>query len=390
MNFKDLPAYARHTFSYDLKSAFFFGIFGGMLLPFISIIGRKIGATNFQIALLAATPYVANAFALLWTEDIFGKGRVWYVVWPSVLGRSLLFGMFFIKGPGYYTALIFLYMLVTAIPFPSYASIMKTNYPDAVRGRLMSFVRAVTAVLWMFSAFISGLILERDTYNYRYIFPFAALFGILAAFQFGAIKVRDEKKNRESIKGAIHIMTPLKNRPFQMYLLTYTLFESGLLIALPVIPLVLVDEAHITNFAAGVYGSVFSSMWLAGFFFWGRFLDKHSIRHALMGVFIAGSFIPLIYILSRNIYMLGVAQGISGFVAAAIELTGYVVVTRMSSSREVPRYMASNVAAGGLRGAVAPFVGTWLLSSNGAGAVFTVSLLFIVSAFLISEKLIKN
>ena len=359
-------------------------------MPFISIIGRKIGATSFEIALLAATPYVANAFTLLWTEDVFGKGRVWYVVWPCAIGRALLLGLFFIKNPGLYTALIFLYMLITAIPFPSYASIMKTNYPDSVRASLMGYVRVVIAFFWIIAAFISGLILNRGTLDYRYVFPVAALFGVLSAFQFGSIKVRGEKRGRESLKGIINIMTALKDRSFQEYLLIYSLFEVGLLFALPVIPLVLVDEAHISNFAAGVYGSAFSSMWLAGFFFWGRFLDRHSIKDALMGIFFAASLVPVIYTWSRNVYMLGVAQGISGFVAAALELAGYVVITRISPSREVPRYMAANVAASGVRGAILPFAGAWVFTAFGASPVFVLSFVSMLMAFLMAWKSMKD
>lgn len=367
-----------------------FGVFGGLILPFISIIGRKIGASSFEIAVLAATPFVANAFALLWSEDLFGKGRVWYVVWPSAAGRALLFIIFFVKGPGLYTLIIFLYMLITAIPYPSYASIMKTNYPDYARGKLMSYTRAGNAAFWIISAFVSGLVLNRATGNYRYVFPVAAFFGVLSALQFGAVKVGDEKKSRESLKGIIHITEALRDRSFQAYILSYSFFEAGLLFALPVIPLVLVDQVHISNLAAGVYGSVFSSMWLAGFFFWGRFLDRHTVKDALMAFFFTGSFTPLIYILSRNIYMLGIAQGISGFVAAAIELAGYVVITRISSPKEVPRYMAANFAAGGLRGLIVPFAGTGFFTVFGAGPVFTVSFVLILTAFLAAVKLIKD
>ena len=55
---------ARQTFHHDIRSAMLFGIFGGMILPFIAIIGRKIGATDFQIALFTAAPFIANIFAL--------------------------------------------------------------------------------------------------------------------------------------------------------------------------------------------------------------------------------------------------------------------------------------------------------------------------------------
>lgn len=390
MRFKDLPPNVRHTFYYDIKAGMLIGIFGGFLLPFITIVGRKIGASDFQIALLTAAPYLANAFALLWTEDLFGKGRVWYVVWPCVLGRGLLLAMFFITGPFYYTLLIFIYMFITAIPFPSYAFIMKTNYPDELRGRLMAYARVATAVFWTASSAAGGWVLERGTFNYRYIFPIAAVFGVLSALQFSSIKVRGEKRQKESFSGITRLSLPLKDSSFRKFLIAYTFFESGLLLALPVYPLVLVDQAHISNFATGIYGSAYSSMWLAGFFFWGHFLDRHTERWALVAVFLVACFVPVLYILSRDIFILGVAQGISGFVFAAIELTNYIVITRVARPKEVPYYMAANIALGGARGAIAPFIGTALLAARGADAVFYISLLLMGISLLLAWNMLKK
>lgn len=387
---KELSPITRHTFHYDLKSALLFGIFGGLFLPFVSIVGRKIGASEFQIALLTAVPFISNIFALFWTEDIFGKGRVWYVVWPGAIGRSFLLGMFFVAAPFYYTLLIFLYMVVTAIPFPSYASVMKTNYPDAQRGRLMSYVRIGNATMWVLAATIGGLVLEKGTDYYRYLFPVAAVFGILSALVFGRIKMECEieikkecKDNaKESIVALVHLAAPFRNKAFRTFLVSYTLFEFGLLLALPVYPLVLVDEVHISNMAAGVYGSILSIFGLAGFFFWGHFIDRHNKHQTLSAVYLISCGMPVIYLLSRNLWVLGISQAVAGFTYAAMELIGYVIITRMSSISEVPRYMAVHIAIGGLRGAVAPFLGIAIMSAFGASTVFVLSLFLISLGFL--------
>ena len=350
-----------------------FGIFGGALLPFIAIVGRKIGASEFQIALLMAAPYIANTFALLWTEDILGRGRVWYVVWPNAIGRAVLFVMFFVTTPFNYTLIIFIYMLITAIPFPSYASIMKTNYPDKERGRLMSYIRIGTACFWIAASTIAGWILEKGTENYHYLFPAAALFGVLSALEFGNIKVRHEGKKREGFAAFSHITAPFKNKPFVEFLLTYSIFEFGILLALPLFPLIQVDKAHIPNFVAGIYGTIFSGLWLAGFFFWGRFIDKHPLQNLLTVLFLITTGMPLIYLLTYNLWFLGVAQGIAGFVFAAIELIGYVVITRMASPEETPRYMAVHTVLGGVRGATAPFLGPVIMNKFGADAAFGIS-----------------
>lgn len=389
MRFKDLPLHARHTFYYDLRSGLLIGVFGGFLMPFIPIIGRKIGASDFQVALLAASPYIANTFTLLWTEDVFGKGRVWYVVWPGALGRLILLGMFYVTAPLWYTVVIFAYMIVTAIPFPSYASIMKTNYPDEHRGRLMAYVRVGIAVSWVAASALAGWVLEKDTYNFRYIFPAAAVFGALSALQFRSIRVRREKRERVSFAGPSHLLRPLRDGAFLRFVTVYSLFEFGLLMALPVFPLVLVDEVNISNLATGVYGSVFSSMWLLGFFFWGRQLDARPVRRVLVLIFAIAATTPLLYLFTRDIYALGVAQGAAGFTFAALELTNYVVVTRIASEGEVARYTAANIAIGGIRGATAPFLGTALFAVAGGSAVFGISLAMCLGALLLAPAMVR-
>jgi len=389
--FKELSPATRQTFRYDLESAMLFGFFGGLVLPFIAIVGRKIGATEFQIALLTSAPFISNIFALFWTEDIFGKGRVWYVMWPGAIGRGFLLGMFFVAAPFYYTLLIFLYMLITAIPFPSYASVMKSNYPDALRGRLMSYVRVGNAVMWVMASIVGGLILQKGTDYYRYMFPGAAVFGILSAFAFGRIKVSCEVEEvkkcgdnaKESRVALSQLAAPFKNHTFRTFLASYTLFEFGLLMALPVYPLVLVDEVHISNLATGVFGSLVSIFGLAGFFFWGHFIDRHNKRQTLSSVYLIACGMPVIYLLSRNLWILGISQAVAGFTYAAMELIGYVVITRMASISEVPRYMAVHIAVGGIRGGFAPFLGIAVLSAFGAAAVFGVSLFLIIIGFIL-------
>lgn len=362
-----------------------FGIFGGALLPFIAIVGRKIGATEFQIALLISAPYIANVFSMFWTEDIFGTGRVWYVVWPNVIGRAVLFAMLYVSSPFYYTIIIFLYMLITAVAFPSYASVMKTNYPDRERGRLMGYIRIGTACLWIPSSIIAGWILEKGTENYHYLFPIAALFGILSAIEFGNIKVRREGKKKEGLAAFSHIMAPFRNIPFRTFLIIYSIFEFGLLLSLPLYPLIQVDRAHIPNLVAGIFGTIFSGMWLIGFFFWGRFIDRHPLSSLLALLCLVSSTIPLIYLLTYKLWLLSLAQGVLGFISAAIELVGYVVITRMASPKETPRYMALHILLGGVRGATAPFLSPVIMNRFGAETAFGLSAAFMISALILAS-----
>ncbi|MEK7824970.1 MAG: hypothetical protein AAB266_00960, partial [Nitrospirota bacterium] len=61
----------------------------------------------------------------------------------------------------------------------------------------------------------------------------------------------------------------------------------------------------------------------------------------------------------------------------------YVVITRMASPRETPRYMALHILLGGIRGAIAPFLGPMILNDIGAETAFGVSIAFMVSALIL-------
>jgi len=72
--------------------------------------------------------------------------------------------------------------------------------------------------------------------------------------------------------------------------------------------------------------------------------------------------------------------------SSAIELIGYVVITRMASQKETPRYMALHILLGGIRGAIAPFLGPMIMNGLGPGTAFGISALFMVSALILANR----
>ncbi len=151
--------------------------------------------------------------------------------------------------------------------------------------------------------------------------------------------------------------------------------------------MILVDKVHISNATVGVFGALYSAMWLLVIFFWGRDSDKHTLSRSLRFFFAITAGIPFIYLLTYNIWFLALAQAIAGITFAAIELIGYVVITRMSHHNETPRYMAVYVVFGGVRGITAPFLGPIIMNNFGVETAHAVSLLLIISAFFIANIL---
>jgi MFS family permease len=378
---KRLPRRVRPTFYHDLKAAMYFGVFGGLLYPFFPIIGRKIGATNIEIALLMAAPYITSLMTFLLTEDIFGKGRMCYVVWFNIIGRGLILLMFFIYSPFYYTLIILLFFFISAFAIPSFTYIMKSNYPDEQRGRLMGYVRIGMAVLWIIASWIGGFILNNQTGYYRYVFPVAAVFGMLSVWEFGKIRVRKEVKTRsQSIAVLEAVKIPFKDRAFLIFLISYTIFEMGFLMAMPLYPIVMVDYLHITNLQTGALGSVFSLSWLIGFFFWGMYMDRYSRQRVMITFYGIAAILPFLYFLKFSFGTITIAFAIAGFTIAAIEMISFNLITHMGPQRLVPKYSAIHITLSGVRGSIFPFVGIGLINIVGIKMVFLISTLLILTA----------
>ena len=81
-----------------------------------------------------------------------------------------------------FTLIVVAHWLIVSLPLPGYVEIMRRIYPDAYRGRAMAYVRVgYTACMTLMTPLFGWLL---DVWNYRYLFPIVAVFGILAGLDF--------------------------------------------------------------------------------------------------------------------------------------------------------------------------------------------------------------
>src|SRR2546429_7244533 len=104
-----IPPRMRANAQSDFLAAILYGAFGGLTLPFIPVMGRRLGATPLQASLLAAAP--ASVFLLsFWIVNaVRPVPPVRSLMWPALLGRLLFLFMPLIKTPAPYVALIVRY-----------------------------------------------------------------------------------------------------------------------------------------------------------------------------------------------------------------------------------------------------------------------------------------
>ena len=122
--------------------------------------------------------------------------------------------------------------------------------------------------------------------SYRYVFPFACLFGIAAAIIFGHIRAIGRRRRARSASLALAklhgyadflsstlgiLRTDYGYRWFAFSVFTY---GFGNLMIAPVIPIIQVDRLHISTNHIALLANLAQITAALAYFYWGRYVDR--------------------------------------------------------------------------------------------------------------------
>jgi len=395
-----VPQTARDAFVTDLTSMLLAGLYAGCVFPFVNIIARRdLHASPEVLGFMAAAPFLGNLCSLLWARAMEGRRKIPFVLYSHLAARSLVVTMALATGPWPFALIISGAQIIGTIATPAYAAIIKEVYPDDQRGRIMSMTRAVFVVAQILATFVAGWLLTRI--SYRVVFPLAALLGIAAAIVFRRI-VSDEpepapepraaapigRRLRETTRYLWETLGILKvDRAYRWFAFSVFTYGFGNLILMPIYPLVQVDQlgmrtddlAHLQNLAQIVA--------VLAYFYWGRYVDRRSPQRAVTVNILLNAWIPIVYIQAMAVgeaWVLLPAFLISGVVMAGIDLSYFNALLGFAREQNVARYQALQSFLLGLRGTVAPFIGSGLVRALDAHRLdrrwaFVIALVFILA-----------
>src|SRR5713101_9238081 len=104
-----IPPKLRASLQIDFLAAVLYGAFGGLTLPFIPVMGRRLGATPLQVSLLVAAPAIVLLLSFWIVNAVRPVHPVRLVLWPTVVGRATFLLMPFIQTPVPYVILVVFY-----------------------------------------------------------------------------------------------------------------------------------------------------------------------------------------------------------------------------------------------------------------------------------------
>ncbi len=185
---------------------------------------------------------------------------------------------------------------------PVYAATFQLLFPAEHRGTLMGPVRTAMSGASILGSLLAGPGLER--FGYRVVFPVAALFGTSGALPY--LRLRPPRTS------------PVLRRP------------------------------------TGILASASSAASVAGYFLWGRVIDRTSGVATLRSVLIVSAITPLLYAAAPSPWAALLPAAIDGFLIAAVELGWMATVMKLAPPPLVVHYAGAYTSLIGVRGVFVP------------------------------------
>lgn len=370
--FRLVPAAAQANARVDLLAGVLYGAFTGLTLPFIPVMGRRLGASPLAVALLVASSAIVLLLSLAWARLLRPVHPVRLVVWPQVIGRALFLLMPLVHTPGLYVAVVVLYHGVASIASLGYARVMQEVYPTEARGRIMAIVRVGAGIAWIVASVAGGQAMQ--LVPFQWVFAVAGVFGVAGALVFGRMRVGPSAAEPMGRSLAGLRETLRRDPSFRRFLAAFFVFGFGAWMMGPAVPLLLVDVLHATNFQVGLLGAVAAGTSVLAFYQWGRLIDRRTAPGALVRIMLAGAVTPLVYLSALNPWMALVGGASDGLAGSGIELGWLAAVLQLSPPGAVAHYVAIFNTLLGIRASTAPFLTGVLVPYIGVRPIFAIAL----------------
>ena len=366
-----IPPAIRRNAAIDVTAASLFGLWGGLTMPFIPFMGRRLGASALEVSVLVAAQAVVLLLSL-WAVNLVRIGHPVRVVYiPSLIARSLFFAMPFVRSAEEYVALMVVHYAIGQMGSPAYAQVMRAVYPDDLRGRIMAVVRVGMALCWIIASLAGGRLME--LVDFRWVFASAAVFGVTSSLVFSRIRLPaiPQPETRADLRQMTRILRD--DRGFRQFLTGLFVYGFSTWFYGPAIAILLVDVLHATSFQAGLLGAVTSVTWLFSYYYWGKLIDRRSAATAMSRVLFIGILSPLVYLSSLNGWMVQGAGITEGMTSAGFDIGWIGVILQYAPADHIRHYVAIWNFLVGLRAGTAPFLAGVLIPLLGVRWIFGIA-----------------
>ena len=339
----------------------------------VFILYKDLGATAFEVALLTMLKPLVTVLSFYWSAGLKGQVRKLKrnVLWAGFLMRAPFLLCPWIDSVWFVIAAAVSYMFFYRAAVPAWLEIIKRNMGEGKRGRTFSISAALGYAEGVVLALACAGVLDKDPGLWKGLFFGAAVVGLLSLWVQSKIRVEGEdEQGRERLSLRELIVRPWRDSyrlmrdrlDFSRFQWGFMLSGFGLMLIQPALPLFAVDVLGVSYLEMAGAISIAKGLGFAlSSPIWAKWIDRVSLFKMASLVFLSIGLFTVV--LSFSVWSIawlyvayfwyGVGQGGSHLVW---NLSGPIFAGKEESSR----YSGVNVAMAGLRGAIAPPLGSWL------------------------------
>ncbi len=442
LGIRKLPFLTRRNYFYEFRHLLCWSILAGLVEgQFASVIVSKtFHGSPLLIAIASATPFAAYVFSLAWGLLCVGRPKIRLSVWFGA-GMALFAATTALvpatpSAAGWFIAQIAAAQVLMAGVITVRSAIWRSNYPVEVRGQITARLQALRSILGVITVQIAAAICDQRPDAYRYIFPIAAVSGVIGVLMLRRVSIRGERGELHRVRANLgsglegaklgryrlrELVSPVNafrqlirvlrdDRRFRKYCMAQTLQGAANLMTIPVAVAVVTRDLQPGGerafwISTGLIVALPILGLLGSISRWGRLFDGVGVLRfrvanvlgwtaaILFGMFgtlvtvnalqIGPAYVPLAVLLFA---LRGLLHGVSQGGGALAWNLGHL---HFAKPEEAEVYMGIHVFLAGVRGLIAPLAGMWLWTTIG-WPVWLIALGFVLSGLAVYADMARE
>ncbi len=267
------------------------------------------------------------------------------------------------------------------------------NYGSNERGKRLSWNFILSASIGMILSYGGGSYLDADAAEPGWIFRAMAVFSLSSAVALFLIPSQPIERGQRT-QGLFDSFNLLReDRLFASMLIAWMVMGLGIIMTLPLRVEYLSGTGGLdlsNEQVALVTVVIFSIARIFSSRLWGELFDRVRFlffRISLNLILIAAT---LVYFHADGLVGVALGAALAGVGVGGSKIAWSLWVTKLAPAGMEARYMGAHVALTGLRGALAPFLGYWLLGLLGYEGVAWFSVALVSLSTLLFLRLLSN
>jgi MFS family permease len=344
----------------------------GLTQNFITPLALELKANTTHISWLAGLPSFTMAAAQLAAPDLSERAgsRKGFILTVYFL-HALMFipillvpYLFNVSPVWWLIAFVTISTVLGTIAYPSWGSMMADLVPVRLRGRYFGSRGMITGFITQVFFFIAGGILMLFSgaifTGYAVLFAGATFFRLLSFFFFSQMYEPAEATSKEKGPGLFELIRNIGSSNLGKFIVFFSLIDFSVSIASPYFAVFMRRDL---NFSYITYVIICSASQISNILFlpfWGRRADSVGNLKIIKIVSILMPFVPLLWLVSSNVFYLIAANAYSGFVWSGFGLAGNNFAYDASEPELRTKYLAMFAAIDGIACAFGVLLGGYI------------------------------